>query len=100
MINPSLIESSIFFFQSKLAIYYIGFFFQSSDQKISGKNIKDTNDADVNNAPCCPTPNTLRPKNITAAVEVTVLISNPSPEVIGSLLAVAATVASSSSMFS
>ena len=66
--------------------------FLSSDQKIAGKNIKDTNDVDVNNAPCSPTPDALRPENITAAVEVTVVMSSPSPKAMGSLSAVAATV--------
>ena len=70
--------------------------FLSSYQEIAGKNIRDTNDVDVNNAPCCPMPNSLRPKNITAVVEVTVVMSSPSPKVIGSLLAVAATMVSSS----
>ena len=98
MISPSLIESSIFFFQSKLLIYCKVFL--SSDQKIAGKNIKDTNDVDVNNAPYCRTLNALRSKNITAAVEVAVVVSSPSPNVMGSLPSVAATVvmgASSSS---
>ena len=79
MISPTLIGSSIFFFQSKLLIYCIRFFL-SSDQKIAGKNIKDTNDVDVDNEPCCPTPSALGPKNSAAAVEVTVAISNLSPK--------------------
>ena len=72
--------------------------FLSSDQKIAGKNIKDTNDVDVNNAPCCRMPNAVRPKNITVAVEV--VISNPSPKEIGSLLTVAVVMDASSSIFS
>ena len=74
--------------------------FLSSDQKIAGKKIKDTNDVDVNNAPCCRMPNAVRPKNITVAVEVTVVISNPSPKEIGSLLTVAVVMDASSSIFS
>ena len=66
--------------------------FLSSDQKIAGKNIKDTNDVDVNNALCCPMPNALRPKNITTAVEVMVVMSSPSLKAMGSSSAVVATV--------
>ena len=44
---------------------------------------------DVNNAPCCPTPNALRPKNITAAVEVTVVMRWLSTRVMSSLSYVA-----------
>ena len=95
MINPSLRESS----KTTHLLYKV---FLSPDQKIAGKNIKDTNDVDVNNASCCPMPNALRPKNIAVAVEVTVVMSSPSPKVMGSLSAVAATVVmdGSSSMFS
>ena len=89
----------MFFLQLKLLICYIRFFL-SSDQKFSGKNIKDTNYVDVNNAPCCPTPNDLRPKNITAALEVTVVISNPSPKETDSLSTVVVVMDASSSMFS
>ena len=62
--------------------------------------MKNTNDVDVNNTPCCPTPNALRPKNITPAVEVTVIISNPSPKVMGSLSAVVVVMDALLSMFS
>ena len=98
MISLSLIESSIYFFPIKTShlLYKV---FLSSDQKIAGKNIKNTNDVDVNSAPCCPTPNALRPKNVTAASEVTAFMSSPSPKVMGSLSAVVATLVSSS-MFS
>ena len=98
MISSSLREPSMFFFSIKTShlLYKV---FLSSDQKIAGKNIKDTNYVDVNNAPCCPTPNVLRPKNITAAMEVTVVMSSPSPKVIGSLSA-AAVVMDASSSFS
>ena len=99
MVNPCLIEYSIFFFQSKLLIYCIRISL-SLDQKIAGKNIKDTNDVDTKNAPYCPTPNVLRPKNITPAVEVTVVMSSPSPKVMISLLAVVVDMDGSSSMFS
>ena len=36
-------------------------------------------DVDVNNAFCCPTPASLRPKNITAAVVVMVVMISPPP---------------------
>ena len=90
MINPSLMESSMFFFQSKLLIYCIRFFIVRSKNYHVGKNIKYTNDVDVNNAPCCLTPTALRPKHITAAVVVIVVMSSLSP--LGSLVAVATTV--------
>ena len=51
--------------------------FLSSDLK-KGKDIKYTNDVDVSNAPCCPRPTVLNPKNISAAVAATVVMSNPS----------------------
>ena len=81
MISLSLIESSMFFFQSKLVIYCIRFFIIRSKNYLfhAGKNIKYTNHVDVNNAPCCPTPTALRPKNITAAVAATVVMSSTSP---------------------
>ena len=90
MISPSLIVFHIFFpIKTTHLLYKV---FLPTDQKIAGKNIKDTNDIDVNNAPCCPMPNALRPKNITAAMEVTVVMSSPSPKVMGSVSSVEARV--------
>ena len=96
MINLSLIESSIFFFQSKLDIYCL--VFSPSDQASLGlkKDKKNTKDVDVSNAPCCPTPTVLSPKNIPVAMAVRVIMSSPSP--IGFLAAVASTVDPSSSV--
>ena len=94
MISPSLKESSMFFLQLKLLIYCIRFFIIRS--KNHWQEHKDTNDVDVNNAPCCPAPNALRIKKSTAAAEVKVVINNLSAKEIGSLSAVAA---SSSLMF-
>ena len=86
MINPSLIESSTFFFSIK-ATHLFYKVFLSSDQR---KDSKYTNDVDVNNALSCLMPTTLRPKNITAVVAAMVAMSGPSP--IGFLAAAAPTV--------
>ena len=59
MINPSLTESSAFFFPIK-ATHLLCRFFKSSDQK---KGSKYTNDEDDNNALSCLTPATFRPKD-------------------------------------
>ena len=66
MINPSLIESAVFFFPIKtthLLYRFLSYFHTSKD-------INHTNDVDVNNALPCLMPTSLRPKNITAVVAV------------------------------
>ena len=51
-------------------------FFKPIDKK---KDKKYNNDVDVNNALCCPTPTTVRPKNITAVVAATMTMNGLSP---------------------
>ena len=101
MINPSLIEPSMFFFSIK-AIHLLYKVFLSSDQKKNyifhiGKDIKHAIDVDFNNGLPCPTPAALIAQNISTVVEATVVISSPSP--IGFLVAVASTVEQSSIHF-
>ena len=81
----------MFFFQSILVIYCIGSLIIGLKNYHSGKDSKYTNDINVKNALCCPTPTALRPKNIPAVVAATVVMSSPSP--IRFLTAVASTVA-------
>ena len=78
------------FFQSKL------FFIIRSKNYIlhTGKDINHTNDVDVNNALCCPTPAALSAQNIPTVVEATVVMNSPSPIVL--LVVVASTVDPSS----
>ena len=68
--------------------------FLSSDQKTylshTGKDSNHTNDVDVSNASCCPTPTVLRPKNIPAVIN--------NPPLTGFSATVAATVGPSSSI--
>ena len=100
IINPSLIESSMFFFKSKLLIYYIRFLYHQIKKNYIfqiGKDINHANDVDVNNALCCPTPAAFIAKNIPTVVEATVFMSSSSP--IGFLEVVVSTVDPSSISF-
>ena len=97
MINPSLIESSTFFFQSKLLIYCIRFFLSSDQASIDlKKDKKYTKDVDVSNAPCCPTPTVHSPKNILVSMAATVLMSDQPP--IGLLAVASAAIMGTSSL--
>ena len=60
MISPSLIESSMFFLQSKLLVYCIG---SSSDLRsyYIGKDSKHATAVDIINVFGCPTPTALSP---------------------------------------
>ena len=51
----------------------------SSSDLNTDNEIKYTNNVDVSNAPCCPMPTALSPKNISAAVVATVIMTSPSP---------------------
>ena len=86
MTNPSFIEPSTFFFQSKRLIYCIKFFYH----QIKKKDSNYTNDVDANHALCCLMLSALRSKNIPAAVAATVAMSGSS--LIGFLVDVAPTV--------
>ena len=51
----------------------------SSSDLNTDNEIKYTNNVDVSNAPCCPMASALSPKNISAAVAATVIMTSPSP---------------------
>ena len=87
IIKPSLIECSMFFFSNQsYSLYYIGFFYHKVDSLDLIKEKNYTKDVDVSNAPCCPTPTVISPKNIPLDMVTTVLMSDQSP--IGFLVAV------------
>ena len=91
MINPSLIESSMFFVPIKATHLLHKVSYHNSD---TGKDINHANDVGVNDALPCLTPTSLTPNNITAAMVATVVMISPSP--IGFLAAVASTIDPSS----
>ena len=73
MISPSLIESSMFFFQIKLLIYCNRIY-----QIQMGQDITNANDVHPTNVLRCSMPTALSAENITAVVAATVVIINPS----------------------
>ena len=82
IINLSLKESSIVFFQLKLLIYSVRLFIIRSENYLfhTDKDSNHSNDVDVSNALCCPTPIVVRLKNIqTVAVATVVMYSISSP---------------------